>query len=212
MIGVDDDPVALDYACRNAAGTGVEVLSGDVTDPALLPDLDGAAVDLQWWRTQPYIPEGAELEPEVARHDPAHALFGGADGMSGDPSDRPSRCRLAASAVLLAVEHDDTTAAATVAEMETAPSGVTARRDPPDALVRHRPSHPGQVPTVTQLFDRRDPKNCPCHRRSANVGAGKGGWLVGHAHRHRKMAWPPTPSTVPPSRLCSPPAAAETCP
>ncbi len=128
VIAVDDDAVALDYARRNAAGTGVEVLSGDVTDPALLPDLDGA-VDLVV-ANPPYIPEGAELEPEVARHDPAHALFGGADGMSVI---RPIVRRAAGWLVpggLLAVEHDDTTAAATVAEMESgAFTGVTARRD-----------------------------------------------------------------------------------
>ena len=120
VAAVDDDAVALDYARRNAvsaansaaASIDVRIVAGDVTDPDLLPELVGA-VDLVV-ANPPYIPAGVELEPEVAQHDPAHALFGGADGMAVI---RPIVRRAAdwlRPGGLLAVEHDDTTSAATV--------------------------------------------------------------------------------------------------
>ena len=80
VIAVDDDAAALEYARRNAAGTAVELVAADVTAPGLLPELTGT-VDLVVCNP-PYIPAGAVLEPEVAEHDPAHALFGGPDGMA----------------------------------------------------------------------------------------------------------------------------------
>jgi len=120
VVAVDDDAAALDYARRNvasaansaAASIDVRIVAGDVTDPDLLPELVGA-VDLVV-ANPPYIPAGVELEPEVAQHDPAHALFGGADGMAVI---RPIVRRAAdwlRPGGLLAVEHDDTTSAATV--------------------------------------------------------------------------------------------------
>jgi release factor glutamine methyltransferase len=112
VIAVDDDADALEYARRNAAGTAVRVVHGDVTDAHLLPELAGT-VDLVV-ANPPYIPAGTALEPEVAQHDPAHALFGGADGMSViGPLIRRAVCWLKPEG-LLAVEHDDTTSAATV--------------------------------------------------------------------------------------------------
>ncbi len=112
VIAVDDDADALEYARRNAVGTTVRVVQGDVTDEHLLPELAGT-VDLVV-ANPPYIPAGTELEPEVAQHDPAHALFGGADGMSViGPLIRRAVGWLKPSG-LLAVEHDDTTSAATV--------------------------------------------------------------------------------------------------
>ena len=82
VVAVDDSADALAYARRNLAGTDVELIRADVTERGLLPELDGA-VDLIV-ANPPYIPDGAELEPEVAQHDPAHALFGGPDGMVVD--------------------------------------------------------------------------------------------------------------------------------
>lgn len=112
VVAVDDDPEALAYARRNAATTAVRIVEGDVTDPALLPELVGA-VDLVV-ANPPYIPAGSELEPEVAQHDPAHALFGGPDGMAviGPIVGRAADWLRAGG--LLAVEHDDTTSEATV--------------------------------------------------------------------------------------------------
>ncbi|MCV7213781.1 peptide chain release factor N(5)-glutamine methyltransferase [Mycobacterium crocinum] len=112
VIAIDDDPTALDYARGNAASTSVEFVEADVTVPGLLPDLTGS-VDLVV-SNPPYIPLGAELEPEVAEHDPAHALFGGADGMSViAPIVRLAGIWLNPGG-LFAVEHDDTTSQETV--------------------------------------------------------------------------------------------------
>lgn len=129
MIAVDDDPTALDYARRNVAGTAVELVAGDVTDPDLLSELDGSVHLVV--ANPPYIPIGADLEPEVAQHDPSHALFGGADGMSVITPIVHLAARWLADGGLLAVEHDDTTPDATVAVIADtgAYTGVTARRD-----------------------------------------------------------------------------------
>jgi len=129
VIAVDDDPDALKYARRNAAGTTVRVVRGDVTDAHLLPELVGT-VDLVV-ANPPYIPAGTELEPEVAQHDPAHALFGGADGMSVIGPLIRGAVRWLKPDGLLAVEHDDTTSAATV-RMITGTgvfADITAHRD-----------------------------------------------------------------------------------
>lgn len=115
IIAVDDDPVALGYARRNTAYTVVEVLGGDATDPQLLSELDGS-VDLVV-SNPPYIPLGAELEPEVSEHDPAHALFGGPDGMAVIRPIVARAARWLRGGGLLAVEHDDTTAELTVETM-----------------------------------------------------------------------------------------------
>ena len=74
VIAIDDDEDALSYARRNTAGTVVELIQADVTAPGLLAELNGQ-VDLVV-ANPPYIPDGATLEPEVAEHDPPHALFG----------------------------------------------------------------------------------------------------------------------------------------
>lgn len=110
VIGVEKDPAALDYARRNAAATAVQLLLADACDPHLLPELVGA-VDVVV-ANPPYIPAGAVLDPEVAEHDPAHALFGGTDGMDVIvPIVRRSAEWLRPGG-LVAVEHDDGTAAA----------------------------------------------------------------------------------------------------
>ena len=57
----------------------------------------------------PYIPDGAELEPEVAEHDPPHALFGGPDGMAVIGRIVELAARLLRAGGRCAVEHDDTT-------------------------------------------------------------------------------------------------------
>jgi len=112
VIGLDDSDAALDYARRNAAGTRVEFVCADVTDSGLLTELDGQ-VDLVV-SNPPYVPDGAELEPEVVDHDPPHAVFGGPDGMAVIPAVARLAGRLLRAGGQFAVEHDDTTSAATV--------------------------------------------------------------------------------------------------
>jgi release factor glutamine methyltransferase len=111
VIGLDDSDAALDYARRNAAGTRVEFVCADVTDSGLLTELDGQ-VDLVV-SNPPYVPDGAELEPEVVDHDPPHAVFGGPDGMAVIPAVAQLAGRLLRPGGLFAVEHDDTTSSMT---------------------------------------------------------------------------------------------------
>ena len=143
VIAVDDSEDALSYARRNIAGTPVELIAADVTAPGLLAELDGQ-VDLVV-ANPPYIPEGAALEPEVAEHDPAHALFGGPDGMAVIDRIVDLAARLLCGNGGCAVEHDDTTSARTVeaftrtgqfvdvtarTDLTGRPRFVTARRTP----------------------------------------------------------------------------------
>lgn len=129
IIAVEDSDAALEYARRNLAGTAVEIVCADVTEPALLPELD-RAVDLVV-ANPPYIPDGAQLEPEVAEHDPAHALFGGPDGMRVIEAISGLAGRWLRTGGLVAVEHDDTTSERTVECFRRSPrfDDITARRD-----------------------------------------------------------------------------------
>lgn len=129
VTAVDDSEAALDYARGNVAGSPVELVRADVTGPGLLADLDGS-VDLLV-ANPPYIPAGAVLEPEVAQHDPEHALFGGADGMSVIGPIVEAAARLLRAGGRCAVEHDDTTSEQTAAAFLRAGGfvDVTARHD-----------------------------------------------------------------------------------
>jgi len=111
VIGLDDSDAALDYARINAADTRVEFVCADVADSGLLTELDGQ-VDLVV-SNPPYVPDGAELEPEVVDHDPPHAVFGGPDGMAVIPAVARLAGRLLRPGGLFAVEHDDTTSSMT---------------------------------------------------------------------------------------------------
>lgn len=106
VIAVERSPLALDYLRRNAIPfPSVEVVEGDVTDPALLTAEHGAADVVLC--NPPYVPDGTEVPPEVADHDPAEAVFGGADGLA------VIRPVIALAAALLkpggvvGIEHDD---------------------------------------------------------------------------------------------------------
>lgn len=129
VLAVENSPAALEFARRNAAGTRVEILDADVTAPGLLPELDGR-VDLLV-SNPPYIPETAVLEPEVAEHDPAPALFGGPDGMSVIRPIVTLAARWLRDGASCAVEHDDTTSELSVGAFvdDGRFTEVTARRD-----------------------------------------------------------------------------------
>jgi release factor glutamine methyltransferase len=110
VIAVERSPAALAWLHRNTAGTMVEVIAGDLTDPALLADLRGR-VDVVLCNP-PYVPDRTAVPPEVARHDPAEAVFGGIDGLA------VIRPMITLAATLLrpggavGIEHDDGHAAA----------------------------------------------------------------------------------------------------
>jgi release factor glutamine methyltransferase len=129
VVAVDDSEDALDYARRNVVGTPVELIQADVTQDGLLAELEGQ-VDLVV-ANPPYIPDGAALEPEVAEHDPPHALFGGPDGMAVIDHIVELAARLLRDGGRCAVEHDDTTSARTVEAFTRTERfvDVTARRD-----------------------------------------------------------------------------------
>jgi release factor glutamine methyltransferase len=129
VVAVDDSADALAYARRNTAGTPVELVAADVTAPGLLAELDGQ-VDLVV-ANPPYIPADAALEPEVAQHDPPHALFAGVDGMAVIDRLVELAARLLRDGGRCAVEHDDTTSARTVEAFTRTGrfADVTARDD-----------------------------------------------------------------------------------
>jgi release factor glutamine methyltransferase len=129
VIGIDDSDAAMDYARRNIEGTAVELLRADVTTPGLLPELD-RRVDLVV-ANPPYVPDSVPLEPEVAQHDPPHAVFGGPDGMAVIAAVAGLAGRWLRPGGLFAVEHDDTTSSRTVELIEDTGlfEEVQARRD-----------------------------------------------------------------------------------
>lgn len=129
IVAVDDSESALEYARRNLEGTSVELLRADVTEAGLLPELEGG-IDLLV-ANPPYIPDGAVLEPEVAEHDPPHALFGGPDGMAVIDAIADLAARWLRAGGLCAVEHDDTTSGRTVEAFTRTGrfDDVTSRRD-----------------------------------------------------------------------------------
>jgi len=110
VIAVERAPAALLWLRRNAARfPQVEVVGGDVTDPAVLPGVTDVEVVLC---NPPYVPDGTAVPPEVSEHDPAEAVFGGADGLAVI---RPV-IKLAAALLrpggVVGIEHDDGHAAA----------------------------------------------------------------------------------------------------
>lgn len=129
VIAVERSEEALRYARANVDGTTVELLHADVTDRDVLADLSGE-VDLVV-ANPPYIPDGAELEPEVAEHDPHSALFGGPDGMAVIEPIVELVSRLLRPGGQVGVEHDDSTSVATVELFGAAAvfTGIAARRD-----------------------------------------------------------------------------------
>jgi glycine oxidase len=108
---VDVDEKALECAHRNAAmraaagDAPVAVHAGDVADQELLSDLLGQ-VDLVL-ANPPYVPEGTELAPEFAKHNPARAIFSGTDGLDVIRQVIATAGRLLRPGGALAIEHDD---------------------------------------------------------------------------------------------------------
>lgn len=129
VVAVERSEEALRYARTNVDGSTVELVHADVTDRAVLSDLAGR-VDLVV-ANPPYIPDGADLEPEVAEHDPHAALFGGPDGMAVIAPIVELVSRLLRHGGQVGVEHDDSTSAATVGLFDAAGgfTDIAARRD-----------------------------------------------------------------------------------
>ncbi|GIF03093.1 peptide chain release factor N(5)-glutamine methyltransferase [Actinoplanes siamensis] len=130
VLAVERSPAALPWLRRNAAGfPAVTVVEGDVNDPDLLSDLHGQ-VDVLLCNP-PYVPDGTVVPPEVSDHDPAEAVFGGADGLSVIRPVIELAAALLKPGGWVGVEHDDVHGAA-VPELFRADgrfAGVTAHED-----------------------------------------------------------------------------------
>ena len=111
VIAVERSTAALAYLRRNAeAFPAVRVVVGDVTDPGLLPECRGM-VDVLLCNP-PYVPDGTPVPPEVADHDPAEAVFGGADGLVVIRPVVGLAAALLRPGGVVGIEHDDVHAAA----------------------------------------------------------------------------------------------------
>ncbi|MET9492884.1 peptide chain release factor N(5)-glutamine methyltransferase [Nocardia sp. NPDC006630] len=141
VYAVELDPEALAWARRNAlqladeGDTPIDLQSGDVADPALLEELDGR-VDVVV-SNPPYIPESAQLDPEVADHDPHRALFGGPDGLDVIRPMIPTIARLLRPGGTVAIEHDDTNGSG-VAALLAAEGAFAAVLEHPDLAGKPR--------------------------------------------------------------------------
>lgn len=107
VYAVERSPGALPWLRRNVAAIAqrVRVVAGDVTDPAVLSEVDGT-VDLVLCNP-PYVPEGASVDMEVSAHDPHDAVFGGADGLALIPAIVHRAAALLHPGGWLGIEHDD---------------------------------------------------------------------------------------------------------
>ena len=99
---VELDPVALGWARRNDPMGTVTWHLGPVA--GCLPDLD-SRVDVVV-SNPPYVPVGTEIDRETAEHDPALALWGGADGLGMIREVEAAARRLLKPGGLVVVEHD----------------------------------------------------------------------------------------------------------
>jgi release factor glutamine methyltransferase len=109
VIAVERSPAALVWLRRNAAGfPQVDVVQGDVCDSSLLA---GVRADVVLCNP-PYVPDGSPVPPEVSEHDPAEAVFGGADGLAVIRPVIALAARLLGPGGFLGIEHDDVHAAA----------------------------------------------------------------------------------------------------
>jgi release factor glutamine methyltransferase len=77
VTGCDVSPDALEVARENAHRLGLEVsfVCADLLE-GVVGRFDGLLANL------PYVADGTELAPEIARHEPVGALYAGPDGLS----------------------------------------------------------------------------------------------------------------------------------
>ena len=104
VYAVERAPSALHWLRRNCADSKVRVISADVGDASVLPELTGR-VDAVL-ANPPYVGTGEDVDPEV-RHDPVDALFAGPDGFAVLPAVVSTARRLLRSGGVSAVEHGD---------------------------------------------------------------------------------------------------------
>jgi release factor glutamine methyltransferase len=141
VTAVERDPGAIAWTRHNAmarvaAGdTAVGVVAGDMTDPALLSELDGRVAVVV--SNPPYVPDDAVLPREVADHDPPLALWGGPDGLDVVRGMLTVAARLLHPGGWLGIEHADQQGTALPAVVR-AHGAFTDVEDHPDLAGRPR--------------------------------------------------------------------------
>ena len=110
VVAVERSNAAWEFLRRNTAGTAVRIVQADVTDPDVLSELTGQ-VDVLLCNP-PYVPDGTPVPPEVSEHDPAEAVFGGADGLTVIRPVIALAARLLRPGGVVGIEHDDVHATA----------------------------------------------------------------------------------------------------
>ena len=103
VIAVEKSPEAVTWLKANVSfiDEKVRIIEADVASA-----LDGVKCDVVI-ANPPYIPDGQALPKDVARHEPAVALFGGEDGMSSPIIFIETATRLLKSGGFLAIEHHE---------------------------------------------------------------------------------------------------------
>ncbi|MFW0797440.1 peptide chain release factor N(5)-glutamine methyltransferase [Gordonia sp. CPCC 205515] len=119
MWAVERSPEALEWLRRNVddapgdVSERVVVVAADVTDASAVgAAIDPGSIDIVV-TNPPYVPTTTEVSPEVA-HDPAEAVFGGADGMSVIVPMLPVIADLLRPGGVFGLEHDESTSVAVV--------------------------------------------------------------------------------------------------
>lgn len=132
--GVELSEDALAYAARNLSGLGVDLRQGDLADAFI--DLEGE-VDLVV-ANPPYVPLSAweSVPAEVRDHDPALALFSGADGLDAPRAVAARAFRLLRPGGVVACEHAEVQSEQMVDLFRTA--GFVDVRDNRDLTSRPR--------------------------------------------------------------------------
>ncbi len=105
VVAVEQSFAATRWLNRNAAGSDVRVVTGDIRDPELLRALyERADVVVS---NPPYVPTPTEVEPEVLA-DPTEAVFAGPDGLDLLPVVVARAALLLRPGGVVAIEHDET--------------------------------------------------------------------------------------------------------
>jgi release factor glutamine methyltransferase len=125
VIAVEKDAAAVEWLRKNVAriSEDVRILEADVADA-----LEGVKCDVVI-ANPPYIPNAQELPRDVADHEPAVALFGGADGMDIPIRFIETAARLLKSGGFLAIEHHESQPAAIAEAMANEFSDVVTHND-----------------------------------------------------------------------------------
>ena len=125
VIAVEKDPAAVEWLRKNVAriSEDVRILESDVADA-----LEGVKCDVVI-ANPPYIPNSQELPRDVAEHEPAAALFGGADGMDIPRRFIEAAARLLKPGGFFAIEHHESQPAEIAAEMAPSFEDVVTYND-----------------------------------------------------------------------------------